>query len=155
MDAWERSMGFLNILRSRFTWQQIVVSLGSALLLSSVLLLFLGGVLAFFITPTDPYFLYKNEQWSRGVIVDLGSSASRISLYQWVRKSKHEIEIPVQPSPLGKFSYWEFDSRPGFSSYGTDLDGAVTSLQSLFGFALEKLNSVQAVSHRKLTSFLV
>lgn len=122
--------------------KKALVIAGGSLLVLCVCLVLLGGILAFFLIPKNPYRLTRNDEWSRGLMVDLGSSGSRITFYQWTRKENASIAIPVQPSPLGKYEYWEHDARPGLASFADDIDGAADSIRELLDFAMEKLESV-------------
>merc|ERR1712137_412 len=76
--------------------------------------------------------------WNYGVMVDLGSSGSRLSIYQW------KSDEPVQPAPTGG-PYFYAELRPGVSYYAGDPDGAADSLVDLLNYAEDSLDCVGAI----------
>merc|ERR1712137_189885 len=76
--------------------------------------------------------------WNYGVMVDLGSSGSRLSIYQW------KSDEPVQPAPTGG-PYFYAELRPGVSYYAGAPDGAADSLVDLLNYAEDSLDCVGAI----------
>lgn len=83
------------------------------------------------------YYGSEEEGWNYGVMVDLGSSGSRISIFEW------KDGEPVQPAPQKGSPYWYAKINPGVSSYIIPNDAA-SSLIPLLNYAEEKLECVNA-----------
>eukprot|EP01095_Lingulamoeba_sp_RSL-Kostka_P017798 TRINITY_DN9482_c0_g1_i1.p1 TRINITY_DN9482_c0_g1~~TRINITY_DN9482_c0_g1_i1.p1 ORF type:complete len:498 (-),score=164.73 TRINITY_DN9482_c0_g1_i1:134-1627(-) len=80
------------------------------------------------------------DDWEYGVIVDLGSSGSRLSIYNW---KKNQTEF-VQPAPYDAIEgdYWYYSQRPGVSQFAEDPEAAGPNLKNLLNNATYDLNSI-------------
>mmetsp|Transcript_4343 Transcript_4343/g.5352 ORF Transcript_4343/g.5352 Transcript_4343/m.5352 type:complete len:540 (-) Transcript_4343:23-1642(-) len=85
----------------------------------------------------ENYYGPEEEGWTYGVMVDLGSSGSRVSIFEW-----KDGEL-VQSAPQNGPPYWYMKQNPGVSSYIVP-DEAAESLIPLLDYAEEKLNCVNA-----------
>jgi len=98
----------------------------------------------------DSSFSYTDQisyQWRYGVMVDLGSSGSRIGIYQWT-----DVDI-VQNAPTNGATYWYQEQRPGVSSYSPDAVAAANSLIPLLDYAVDRLACVN-VNQTQVPIFL-
>jgi len=79
----------------------------------------------------------KDQPWLYGVMVDMGSSGTRVSIYAW--KAGHKE--PVQPAPPASGNYWYMAQRPGLSSQANTPENAGTSIAPLLDYARDSLTS--------------
>lgn len=80
---------------------------------------------------------------SYGVVLDLGSSGSRVHILQWVMASDGsgcELDS-IQPAPAGANNLWTKKVSPGVSSYGSHPEDAASSLQPLLDYAVSTLEA--------------
>mmetsp|Transcript_17646 Transcript_17646/g.68500 ORF Transcript_17646/g.68500 Transcript_17646/m.68500 type:complete len:505 (-) Transcript_17646:462-1976(-) len=73
-----------------------------------------------------------------GVVLDLGSSGSRVHIYQWGLDEDGGYDLDsIQPSPVG--NPYSKKTSPGVSSYSDDPAEAAKSLKPLLDYAVERL----------------
>jgi len=80
---------------------------------------------------------------SYGVVLDLGSSGSRVHVMQWETApdgSGCELDS-IQPAPAGARSFWTKKVSPGVSSYDESPEDAARSLQPLLDYAAATLEA--------------
>ena len=108
-----------------------------------VALLILGSFLIFFYA-TDTLDSSDNaSEESYGIMIDAGSSGSRIMIYKWPVNKGHGFPI------LHTSDEFQFKQEPGLSSFASDMDALDEYLKSLFDFASnvipEKFHSITPV----------
>jgi hypothetical protein len=103
------------------------------IVISSVVLLILVFMFAFTFAIVVVSYLPNHNSY--GVIVDMGSSGTRIQVFQW------DQTTPIQPAPtFGK--HWYHEEVPGMSSIANNEQLVTEKLNTLFSYAEYKLNSV-------------
>ena len=78
-------------------------------------------------------------QNSYGIIIDAGSSGSRIMIYTW-RDAHAGLSMLPEILPAGeKESDWQFKKEPGISSFSQDVSKLAVYLDEPLQFALSKI----------------
>jgi Golgi nucleoside diphosphatase len=91
--------------------------------------------------------------WSRGIIIDAGSSGSRVYLYQWLRHSGNPDDLlKIEQMRDEKGDALVRKQEPGISTYVDDPQKAFASLEPLLNFAS---SHIPLSSHKDTLLFIL
>eukprot|EP01096_Ripella_sp_DP13-Kostka_P007492 TRINITY_DN2727_c0_g1_i1.p1 TRINITY_DN2727_c0_g1~~TRINITY_DN2727_c0_g1_i1.p1 ORF type:complete len:505 (+),score=212.03 TRINITY_DN2727_c0_g1_i1:97-1515(+) len=79
----------------------------------------------------------EQEALQYGIVIDLGSSGSRVNIFCW------NSSVPVQSAPLGQQS-WYKEVKPGISTFANNTDAIPAYLNPLMDYATANLLLVNA-----------
>eukprot|EP00698_Gefionella_okellyi_P017287 TRINITY_DN503_c0_g1_i1.p1 TRINITY_DN503_c0_g1~~TRINITY_DN503_c0_g1_i1.p1 ORF type:complete len:487 (-),score=87.14 TRINITY_DN503_c0_g1_i1:130-1590(-) len=98
----------------------------------------LGGLLSLAVVALILPFVLTilGTNYDYGVVIDAGSSGSRVHIYQWHHRRNASTSPDVIEAPIFSEQKWSFSVRPGLSSYGTNPAGASASVQQLLDYAI-------------------
>ena len=68
-----------------------------------------------------------------GVVIDAGSSGSRVHIYEWPHRSDTRMPL-IEAAPFKETTKWSKKVEPGLSSYASNPSGAATSIAELLTY---------------------